>query len=195
MSTNYVCDYCGDPIPEGEHGALHAFGGSPGPRLPWSTRDYHATLDRNCLGAMARVIAAATEANTAAVRDAIERLDRFGAPQRHDPIREIHERRARWGDFGTVGQERLVLEVIGERRLTKREITEALQTRLGDEFHIYDNYVQNVLRHLLAADEIVREPEDWRGRYRYRYARKPPSGTIVDLERTFHEQGRGGVSP
>ena len=193
MSTNYVCDYCGEPIPDGEGGSLHAFGGLRGPRLAWTTQDYHASHERDCLGAMARVIAVATEVNTAAVREAIDRIDRFGAPQRHDPIREIHERRARWEDWGKVGQERFVLEVIGERRLTKREIVEALQARLGDEFHIYDNYVQNVLRHLLAAGEVVRAPEDWRGRYRYRYARTPLSGPITELERAFDEQGEASA--
>lgn len=180
--NNLTCDYCGAPILEAERGALHATSVGRETQPLWSTHDYHATQERDCLGAVARLVAAASEANVAG-----HDVDRC-APQPNPVIRD-KEQAARWRELGKVGQDRLVLEVVGEGRLPKSEIVAALQARLGDEYKIYDSYVQNALRHLLAAGEIVREAEDWRGRYRHHYSRTPLSGPIADLERAFHDGG------
>lgn len=174
MSYRTHCDYCGEPIESAhDHAAVHAIG--------WDDLgDYHRTP---CLGFI-------KEAVEAACGSAVGRKGNIGQQlQQSDPLRRIREARARWNDLGKAGQERLVIEVLGDGRLTNREVAEAMQANLGECYTIHDSHARNVLRHLLAAGEVVRDPEQWRGRMRYRYSRKSPSGPIVDLERTFNEGG------
>jgi hypothetical protein len=97
------------------------------------------------------------------------------------------------------GRERFVLELLGEDRLTLRELTERVQVRVceqvgceGDpriEAGVYEQDVRRTVMRMWRARELDRTPEPIRpgGKpIRYRYFRRGLEGPIAELERAFH---------
>lgn len=103
--------------------------------------------------------------------------------------RRHHEQRARWTKLSMPERNRLTLELLGEDRLTVREVMDRLRGELG-ESAVSDVDARGVLKRLLDAEEVHRKLDpNSGGTVRYRYFRNTQLlGPIVDLERTFHEQ-------
>lgn len=92
-----------------------------------------------------------------------------------------------WQKRPRVERERFIMDALGERHLTIREVTK----RLGDalpEHHIYQGNVTGLISRMWKAGELDREPEMYRNRTRYRYFRKVTlEGPIAELDRAFHD--------
>jgi hypothetical protein len=113
---------------------------------------------------------------------------------------ERRERRFAWKESPLVEREREALQLLGDDRLTIKEITERF-----NEAHpepdipiIFDTDVRPLMYRLLHAREVDRkaEPRVPGGKaVRHRYFRRQTlEGPIVDLERTFRE-GTDGLNP
>lgn len=165
MSTTYVCDYCGDIIAEErERAAVHAIGWA-------SLGDYHRSP---CLGF---------------VKQAVE--DACGSPVGRvtpEEQRRSEDDRWRWWERQPRHiRHRLVLEALGERALTARQVAERIE-REHPEGALYANQMTYVLKQLLEAGEVQREPEQFQKKLRYRWSRKTDlTGPIAGLQRQLDE--------
>lgn len=169
MGAHYVCDYCGELI-EHDRAVLHAIG--------WERfGDYHVNP---CLGFVREAIEAACGRRAASP-----------PPRREDAWREDRES---WKKTPKPMRDRLVLEALGDQRLTSKEMRECLREKLGHT-EVYTSDSNQCLMRLLDSGDVLRvEIPGYRGgpnpRWRY-YRNAKLNGPIEDLERTFHEQGEG----
>jgi hypothetical protein len=112
-------------------------------------------------------------------RDERERRQRIHA--------EWNEQEERWRSLTQAGRERLLLELIGEDRLTVSEATRKVREKLG-EHSVYYGRVYSTMQRLLHSGELDRVRETFREtQTRNRYFRRPPSGPIVEMEKLLHE--------
>jgi hypothetical protein len=106
-------------------------------------------------------------------------------------LSEYAKAKAAWKRISKVDRDRIALELIGDDRLIIRELCYRFGERLPD-CNIYEGYVRPIVYRLLAAGELVREPEPrvpGGTAIRYRYHRNTDlSGDIADLDRTFHDE-------
>ena len=100
-----------------------------------------------------------------------------------DQDEAFRARRAKWKGTPRHERERFTLEAIGDEALTVSEVAEALDKAL--DASVYTGDARTVLRVLVERGELDRVAEEFRGKLRYRYARKRPSGPIVALEREY----------
>ena len=104
--------------------------------------------------------------------------------------REIESRanQATWRNLSRLDRARLIVELLGDDRLTVRGVTAKITERLGHGA-VYDSTTRQALMRLLNEGELCRAPEpNGCGQVRYRFYRNTHlSGPIADLERTFHE--------
>jgi hypothetical protein len=112
-------------------------------------------------------------------------------PQLSDDGRSesIDSRRERaWDAIPTAERDRLVLEHLGDDRLTIRELHRRMEAALPD-CCLYEPYVRSLVMRLFRERELDRVGERYRkgDSIRYRYFKRPLEGPIADLERAFHE--------
>lgn len=164
MSVQIVCDYCGEHIYRGKPYRVvrvEPYDSRAQRTMRDRTAHYH---DEPCW-----------ERIESAVRGVRE--DDDGAAESGD----------RWTDKPVSVRERIVLETIGDGRLTNRGIWEAVR-EAHPAVHLFKSDIAPVTRRLVAADEIVCEREPWNGRTRNRYHRRTNlDGPIADLDRAFRD--------
>jgi hypothetical protein len=102
------------------------------------------------------------------------------------------ERKEVWARRPIRDREHLLLNILGEDRLTVLELTERVRDELGDGAP-YEPAIRNVIRRLYNDGELKRVGErrargDHAGAIRYRYFKRALSGAIADLDRAFHER-------
>lgn len=123
-------------------------------------------------------------------------LARPPAPRSEHEQRETA--RSIWPALRQDRREALVLEVLGDRKLTVREITDGLNELLrtpecGGRPIVWTSNVQSLLYPMLDARQLERKAEP-RGQraVRYRYFRRTGlDGPIADLERAFNDNPKG----
>lgn len=129
------------------------------------------------------------------LRKRTEQETQGGRRVREDPeLLAARERQAAWRRSPKERREGLVLQVLGDERLTISELTERLEAKLNPEREkygtVYDSAVRALAMQMLAAGQLEREGEEFRGRLRYRFFRKAGlSGPIADLERVYNDDG------
>src|SRR5207247_1257566 len=112
------------------------------------------------------------------------RLGQLDACRQDD---EQSGRRGRWLRLRRQERRQLMLDLLGDDRLTLRELQERFAEELGAT--VYESEMRSVVRGLVAAGELNREAEPFRpnrGSIRYRYSRRRGlSGSIAELEHAF----------
>lgn len=173
MSVRYVCDCCGEQIYRGEsYRVLRVEHHDE--RARRTLNDHAAHYHDNPCWAQ--------------IDDAIRAREGTGLepPSRHDDARA---RRALWKDLPVSARERVILETIGDRRVTNRGIWESIRSANPDAT-IYLSDVTALTGRLRRAGEIVAEREPWKGRTRNRFHRRTDlDGPIADLDRAFRDNG------
>lgn len=111
--------------------------------------------------------------------------------------REEHDRKrpsVDWRKIPADRREAVVFQVLGENALTPREVTAAVNVELstpGEEDHwdvVYQSWIQGLLKRMVQAGRLTREPEPFMGKFRYRYSRnRTLEGPIADLERAYRD--------
>lgn len=87
-----------------------------------------------------------------------------------------------------VERERLVLEELGDDRLTVGELVHRIGTAYP-HVHLSRGLVYMTLRALMNTGDVERATESYRGQPRHRYSRRTKlEGPIVDLQRMFDEE-------
>ncbi|MEJ7785437.1 MAG: hypothetical protein WKF96_11575 [Solirubrobacteraceae bacterium] len=168
MGAHYVCDYCGEPITDGRRDASMFVIGQG------FHRDYHS-------GTCWEI-----------VRGALDSL--CGDSQRHESLAEFHERwrasRAGWTGLSQLERDRLLIGMIGNDRLSIKELIDRLATE-PDRSNVLYSDLYPPLKALLVAGELdrVSEPYGRKGsRTIHRYFRQTElRGPIVDLDRAFND--------
>ena len=113
--------------------------------------------------------------------------------QQRDRFSDQAERQASWRRLPRDRRESLLLHVLGEGRLTLREITRRLNAELGVPEGalptLFDDKVRPMVRRMVDIGQLERTEESFQGKLRYRYARKRDlEGPISELERAYHER-------
>jgi hypothetical protein len=107
--------------------------------------------------------------------------------QRAADVDALRERQSEWRRLDLPARHRLVLVVLGDRRLTIREICVALND-LRDDWTVYLSHVQSTITRLHARGDLARVPDRASGRRVYRYFHPTTlTGPIADLDRAFHD--------
>jgi hypothetical protein len=112
--------------------------------------------------------------------------------KREERDRRWAEQTAAWNATAGERRQRMILEALGDDRLTVGQLAKRMAERHGEEFgSVYDSMLRGEVGKMLAAGELDRIREDFRNRPRYLYFRKPGlSGPIADLEALLdHESG------
>lgn len=165
MSVQIVCDYCGEHIYRGQSYRVvrvEPYDAQARRTMRDRTGHYH---EAPCWDRIETAVRSVWDDDAPAERDEPER----------------------WTDKPVPVRERIVLETIGDGRLTNRGIWEAV-CEAHPEVRLYKSDIAPLTRRLVAAGEIVCEREAWRGRTRNRYHRRTDlDGTIADLDRAFRE--------
>ena len=111
----------------------------------------------------------------------------------------LRERESVWADMPRERRQALVLDVLGDERLTIREIWVLVEERLQSAYEVegprivYQSYVGSVVKRMLREGQLERHAEVYRNKPRYRYARKRGlEGPIADLERAYHHDDSKG---
>lgn len=175
MSSNYVCDYCGESIDsQRDHASVHAIG--------WEQfGDYHVNP---CLGFIRQAIEAAC--GTPSTRSSSHRdstAERRASREQWDATREG------WTQLSLLHRERLVIETIGEGKMSVGEILARWSDR-PDMSNVLYGDVYPTVRALYKAGELDRAIEPVKGTRRscQHYFRKTElAGPIADLERALDE--------
>lgn len=119
------------------------------------------------------------------LRSLVEEVEQEPTPAER-MVEECQAAKAAWARFTLAQRTHLTLELLGDDRLTVRELTERFCTRLP-ECRLYDSNVRALVGRLFTAGELDRVGERYRkgDSIRYRYFRRPLSGPIADLDREF----------
>ena len=100
------------------------------------------------------------------------------------------ERREKWEALSSLEQQRVVLEVIGDLRLTNTEILDRINSQ--GEFNLWGpQYVGGVTRGMFKSGELEREEGQF-GKSRFRYSRSKPSEELKALEKELEDGGGDG---
>ena len=168
MSVQIVCDYCGDHIYRGQSYRVVRV-------EPYDARACRTMRDRTAHYH--------DEPCWERIESAVRAVWADDGPASAEP----HNDPERWTDKPVAVRERIVLETIGDGRLTNRGIWEAV-CEAHPGVKLYKSEIAPLTRRLVAAGEIVCEREAWRGRTRNRYHRRTDlDGPIADLDRAFRE--------
>jgi hypothetical protein len=118
-------------------------------------------------------------------------LARVGSAFREsEEMRRRSELGDRWRLMKLDDRHRTILSVLGERKLTTREIVAALNDTAEWEFYNNDSVVVCTVRRLWQRGDLDRAAEEWRGKIRYRYFHRTElDGPIADLARAFEDEG------
>lgn len=152
--------------------------------------DEYVALVDDARESLRRLLVATEPGTGLSLHSAYNDLKAMGRPVRALADRRLEEMRYEngWKRIPTLERERIMLELLGERRLTIAELTQELKAAQRTECAIYDSHVRAMVYRLYRAGGLDRAGEQWHGKTRYRYFRKPLSGPIADLERKFHER-------
>jgi hypothetical protein len=132
------------------------------------------------------------------IKSALERAGKRAVAEAPDPAKEERNRRdaeyrARkeaWRTMPWHERERLLLDVLGDKRLSKGEIARAMDESRED-LTLYESQISNLLTRMLAAGEIKRERECFGKtgtRWRWSYMRNAKlTGEIADLNRALED--------
>lgn len=118
-------------------------------------------------------------------------------PESRSELDEIRERRARsraWRQWPLERKEALVLEILGDERLTGKELAIRFRTAVAADFDACQDQVMYVVRKMLGT-QVDRELEPWgsRGRYVY-FAKRGLEGPIAELQAQLDATDAGGVA-
>lgn len=118
--------------------------------------------------------------------DAQRQQQEAARAERDEWDRQYRERQQTWRTMPQHERERLLLDALADKALTKREIARAMD-ELRDDMDIHESNIANLVEQMLIAGEIEREREP-RGesgkQFRWRYTRRTKlDGVIADLER------------
>lgn len=105
--------------------------------------------------------------------------------------REINRRRGGWNLTPIATREHLLLNALGDDRLTVSDLVPRLNAELGAPAGLTvvpESGVRSLVSRMHHAGELERAGEPFRGRVRYRYFRRPLDGPSADLERAFHDR-------
>jgi hypothetical protein len=120
--------------------------------------------------------------------------------QRRELAERLRERRNVWAGMRRERRESLLFQVLGDERLILRELTSRMNAELGTPDHesnstVYQGDVRTLVMRMFHAGQLERVAESFKNKTRYRYFRKRGlNGPIVDLERAYHDDERGGES-
>lgn len=110
-------------------------------------------------------------------------LENYATPTPRQVIEAAQEPSRAWKSAPSHERERIVLEALGDARLTRTEVAQ----RINDthpEFHVYDS--GPLLDRMLLAGELERVSEAFKGKKRWRYWRNSKlSGPIADLDQAL----------
>lgn len=114
--------------------------------------------------------------------------------EREERLEEQRNREDGWKRTPAARQESLVLDLLGDDRLTFREMTARLNVELVGAYEkpvAYESHVRRLVMRMHRAGQLEGESDDsFRGKLRYRYFRKRPlEGPIADLERAYLDNG------
>jgi hypothetical protein len=118
-------------------------------------------------------------------------------PSAHQARRNrLDELESVWREMPMERRESFLFQALRDERLTLREITARLNVVLDapeGEFIVYQSNVRSLVMRMLRAGQLERVAETFKNKTRFRYFRKRGlDGPIVDLERAFHDDERGG---
>lgn len=106
--------------------------------------------------------------------------------QRDADVGALRERQSEWRRLDLTARHRLILTVLGDQRLTIREICVGLN-ELRD-WTVYVSHLQSTIARLHARGDLDRVPVRVDGRRAYRYFHPTTlTGPIADLDRAFHD--------
>lgn len=96
----------------------------------------------------------------------------------------------RWGQLPAEERERLVIEQLGERRLTLAELAGEMRAAHPDTCgQLYDTTLRPHAQKMIDRGVLAREGEQFRGKTRYRYFQPVKlEGPIADLDRAFRDE-------
>lgn len=107
---------------------------------------------------------------------------------------ERGEREQAWSRWPMERKRAMVLDVLGDDRLTGKELAQRYREAVKDDFDVYQDQVLYIVGKMLGS-EVDRELEPWSSRGRYRYFRKVGlEGPIADLQRQLDAENAGGRS-
>ncbi|HEX2161683.1 MAG TPA: hypothetical protein VHF88_07665 [Thermoleophilaceae bacterium] len=102
-------------------------------------------------------------------------------------------RRKAWDRWPMERKRAVVLELLGDKRLTGKELAQRFRQAVAADFDVYEDQVLYIVKKMLGAD-LDRELEQWGSRGRYRYFRKRGlEGPIAELQRQFDATTREGA--
>lgn len=113
-------------------------------------------------------------------------------PEQTREDRYAERRRNAWLGLPWHERERVVLEALGDGRMTAREITYAAVESHGGEMSIYRADVDAVVRRLFQSGELDRQEGRW-AQARFRYFRSRPSDEVKKLEQALGTDSEGAA--
>ena len=184
MATQITCDYCGEPIADPHLMVRLRSNGHEYSSTPWGWElvlqdvgHYHASEDQQCWAEMFDRLALvhAVSSDLGPDREAVERrIERRRQRDRNAELREQQNRRAHaWRRLPQERRDELLLQALGEQRLTIPELTSQLNAGLDAPTDgwptLYSSTVASMVRRLVAVGEFDRIGEPFQGKIRYRY--------------------------
>jgi hypothetical protein len=183
----YLCDWCGEEI--------HAGSGQRGVASVDSSGQH---TDR--FSAYARIghFHAGDHDEDSCLQRVRDLIRENCATSRSETPRERRARQGRereraaqyWERLSPERREALVLDVVADDALIVREVTGRINAALGVTRAAYPTAVAALLKRMVAAGHLVREPETFNKTHmRYRYFRNQTlEGPIAQLERSYHDE-------
>jgi hypothetical protein len=215
MAKQYTCDFCGQSITDdrlmvvvratGNQSDSDGCWGGPGNRYIWVSGEvghYHATEDEQCWGEMLDRLGLIHDVSSSLGATTLELQQRRehrveqarDATERDEQHSEYLERRRSWRQSPMAYRERVVLEALGDGRMTLGELSTGMNEALGWSANrvIYEAAASSLARRMVASGQLGREPEEFRGKVRYRYfAKRTLEGPIVALDDALGVDGHG----
>ena len=183
MAMQYSCDFCGEPIQDGRFRVELEVSGHA--RRGYVHRDlghYHASDERPCWEEMVDRIQLihAVSSELGPDRQAIERrielraADDRGREERDASWQRYRELREAWRAMGRDARESLLLDVLGDDRLTGTELAEKMSVMFGASDERRPVLQSSDIRRMadaMTGTTLERIAEPFKGTLRYRYSR------------------------
>jgi hypothetical protein len=192
MSVSITCDWCGELIEGEPHGPgwtrgeahLEAMGMYDDRGvIHEQIGHFHAGSEFDDDSCLLRALWALAEHHGVRI---VTRRDRL-----NQKVHESRERRDAWFKMPWDVRERLLLEALGDKRLTVREIEQGMKALPEFGGEIYTNDVRALAERMISSGRLDRVNDPFRNKPRWRYFLLTPSldGPIADLERAYHDDG------
>lgn len=171
MGALYSCDYCGETLDERDMGSVTM-------RLLVRVRierlDFHSECWETVSDGLDMILSAGGSIERIPVQGEEEPRTRMGSSSRPASTRpefdhdEFLKPYRAWKAIEQDQREQIILEAMGDERLTISEICEVVTSK-NKELKPHDGTTRPVVTKMLNAGKLAREAEPWRGRVRYRY--------------------------